>query len=48
MSDDLNLYGKLGEDAQLVMLVWLAWAVPLLLTEVVLPWRRSVGAHGKR
>jgi len=40
---DLNVYGSFGIEAQLVMLVWLAWAGPLLLTEVVLQWRRSVG-----
>jgi hypothetical protein len=43
MAEDLNVYGKLGEDAQLVMLAWLAWAVPLLFAEVALQWRRSVG-----
>ncbi len=42
---DMNVYGSLGDDAQLVMLVWVAWAVPLLVTEVVLQWRRSVGAR---
>jgi hypothetical protein len=40
---DLNVYGSMGGQTQLVMLVWIAWAVPLLLTEMVLQWRRSVG-----
>jgi hypothetical protein len=40
---DMNVYGSFGIEAQLVMLVWVAWAVPLLATEVVLQWRRSVG-----
>jgi len=44
LMEDLNVYGGLGDEAQSVMLVWIAWAVPLLFTEVVLHWRRSVGA----
>jgi hypothetical protein len=43
LSDDLNVYSSLGLPAQLAMQVWTAWAVPLLVTEVVLQWRRSVG-----
>jgi hypothetical protein len=39
----LNVHGNLGLVSQLVMTVWAAWAVPLLLTEVVLQWRRTVG-----
>ena len=40
---DLNVYSRLGIEMELVMAVWLAWTVPLLLTEVVLQWRRPVG-----
>jgi Predicted membrane protein (DUF2306) len=43
LGEDLNVYGSLGPSAQAVMLAWIAWAVPLLFTEVVLQWRRSVG-----
>jgi hypothetical protein len=41
--EKLNVYGSLGGEMQSVMLVWLAWTVPLLVAEVVLQWRRSVG-----
>jgi hypothetical protein len=41
--EDLNVYGSLGGEMQEVMLVWVAWAVPLLIAEVVLQWRRTVG-----
>ena len=43
LMEDLNVYGSLGDEAQSVMLAWMAWTVPLLVTEVVLQWRRSVG-----
>ncbi len=43
LMEDLNVYGSLGGEAQSVMLAWMAWTVPLLFTEVVLQWRRSVG-----
>lgn len=42
MAIDLNLFSGLG-DSQEAMLVWIAWAVPLLGAEVVLNWRRTVG-----
>jgi hypothetical protein len=42
MSVDLNLLSGLGET-QLAMLVWIAWAVPLLFADVVIQWRRTVG-----
>jgi hypothetical protein len=41
--EKLNVYGSLGEEMESVMAVWLAWTVPLLIAEVVLQWRRSVG-----
>jgi len=41
--EKLNVYGSLGAEMESVMDVWLAWTVPLLVTEVVLQWRRSVG-----
>jgi hypothetical protein len=43
LQNDLNLYSSIGLDSQLTMLSWMCWAVPLLLTEVALQWRRSVG-----
>jgi hypothetical protein len=43
MSVDLNLLSGLGAMQQ-AMLVWIAWAVPLLGAEVVLNWRRTMGA----
>jgi hypothetical protein len=41
--EHINVDGSLGDEVHSVMLVWVAWAVPLLLVEVVLQWRRSVG-----
>jgi len=41
---DLHVFSSLGKDIQPVMLGWGIWAVPLLLTEVVLQWKRTVGA----
>jgi hypothetical protein len=46
--EDLNVYGGLGPSTQSVMLAWIAWTVPLLFTEVVLQWRRSVGVEKAR
>jgi hypothetical protein len=48
LMEDLNVYGSLGREAQAVMLVWMSWAVPLLLTEVVLQSKRSVGVAKSR
>ncbi len=48
LMEDLNVYGGLRDEAQAVMLVWIAWAVPLLITEMVLQWRRSVGVATHR
>jgi Predicted membrane protein (DUF2306) len=44
LGEDLNVYGWMGPSTQAVMLAWMAWAVPLLFAEVVMQWRRSVGA----
>ena len=48
LGEDLNVYGGLGPSAQAVMLAWIAWTVPLLFTEVVLQWKRSVGVEKAR
>ena len=41
--ENVHCFGSLSLEAHLVMNVWLAWAVPLLLTEVVLQcWRPVV------
>jgi hypothetical protein len=48
LMEDLNVYGSLGGEAQAVMLGWMAWTVPLLITEVVLQWRRTVGVAKSR
>jgi len=48
LGEDLNVYGGLGPSTQAVMLAWIAWTVPLLFTEVVLQWRRSVGVAKNR
>ncbi|MGA7805381.1 DUF2306 domain-containing protein [Bradyrhizobium sp.] len=47
LGEDLNLYGGLGPSAQAVMVAWMAWAVPLLFTEVALQWRRSMGVKAR-
>jgi len=37
------LFAGLGSKAErLTALLWLCWTVPLLVTEVVLQWKRSV------
>jgi uncharacterized membrane protein len=38
-----DVFGGLGRAVQPVMLAWMCWAVPLLATDVVLQWRRTVG-----
>lgn len=43
MMFDLHLLGSLGLDVQLVMLVWIAWTMPLLGAEVWLSWGRTMG-----
>jgi hypothetical protein len=43
MGRDLHLYASLGLQTELTMLSWLCWAIPLLFTEVVLQWKRTVG-----
>jgi TRAP-type C4-dicarboxylate transport system permease small subunit len=43
MGRDLHLYASLGVETELTMLSWLCWAIPLLFTEVVLQWKRTVG-----
>jgi hypothetical protein len=48
LGEDLNVYGSLGPELQAVMLAWVAWVVPLLMAEVVLQWRRSVGVAKSR
>lgn len=40
---DLNVFGRLDPESQSVMRGWVAWAVPLLLAEVILQWRRTIG-----
>lgn len=40
---DLKAFSSLPLESQLVMQTWVAWAVPLLFTEVVLQWRRIIG-----
>ena len=39
-----HVFGGLGRDVQPVVLAWMCWAVPLLFTDVVLNWRRTLGA----
>lgn len=39
-----HLFGSLGGPMQDAMLAWICWAVPLLLTDVILGWRRALGA----
>jgi hypothetical protein len=48
LMEDLNVYGSLGGEMQAVMLAWVAWVVPLLIAEVVIQWRRTVGPFGAR
>jgi len=37
------LLGDLGSEARNVTIGWACWAVPLLITEVALQWRRTMG-----
>jgi len=39
-----HVFHDLGRDVQPVVLAWMCWAVPLLFTDVVLNWRRTLGA----
>jgi Predicted membrane protein (DUF2306) len=38
-----HVFAGLGHAVQPVMLAWMCWAVPLLVTDVVLNWRRTLG-----
>ena len=38
-----GILADLGRGPQAVMLAWMCWAVPLLITDVVLNWRRTLG-----
>lgn len=44
MAFDLNWLSSLGAEMQPVVLVWIAWTVPMLVAQVVLEWQRTVGA----
>ena len=38
-----HVFGSLGQEMSLVMLSWTCWAIPLLVTDLVLRWRQTMG-----
>ncbi|HEY4381638.1 MAG TPA: DUF2306 domain-containing protein [Acidobacteriaceae bacterium] len=44
LAERSHILASLGGAMQAVMLAWMCWAVPLLVTDVVLNWRRTLGA----
>ena len=38
-----HVFHSLGHEVQDVMLVWVCWAIPLLITDVVQRWRQTMG-----
>jgi hypothetical protein len=38
-----HVFGSMGREMSVVMLAWTCWAVPLLITDVVLRWRQTMG-----
>jgi hypothetical protein len=42
--DEFNLFAGLGTE-RLATTAWLCWTIPLLLAEVALQWKRTIGAR---
>lgn len=38
-----HVFGSLGRQMEVVILAWACWAVPLLITDVALRWRQTMG-----
>jgi hypothetical protein len=39
-----DLFSSLGPSTALTMLVWMSWAIPLLVVDVAQRWRQTIGA----
>jgi hypothetical protein len=45
--EEIGVFGGLGPGTQATMNAWVCWVVPLGMTEIVLQWRRTMGAPAR-